>query len=66
LNYSIQEKDYLAVVRGAPSRASCWRSHAREGAPRTRNNIFLNAIEDRKGIEKVVTHQSLKTTTGTL
>jgi hypothetical protein len=27
----------------ARAQASCWRSNAREGAPRTMNNIFLNA-----------------------
>jgi hypothetical protein len=42
--YSIQGKDYLAVVRGAPSRAWLRQQPAREGAPRTTNNIFLNAI----------------------
>jgi hypothetical protein len=32
---SIAFKKILFMVRGAPSRASCWRSPAREGAPRT-------------------------------
>jgi hypothetical protein len=43
--YRFQEKDYLAVVRGAPSRAWLRQQLAREGAPRTTNNIFLNAID---------------------
>jgi hypothetical protein len=31
--YRFQEKDYLAVVRGAPSRAGLRQQLAREGAP---------------------------------
>jgi hypothetical protein len=43
--HRFQEKDYLAVVRGAPSRASLRQQPAGEGAPRTISNIFLNATE---------------------
>jgi hypothetical protein len=42
-NHRFQEKDYLAVVRGAPARAWLRQQLARAGAPRTTNNIFLNA-----------------------